>query len=157
MMAIRPKELPEITSNWAEADWKGHQKSVVTTKSGHTVIVDEPRALGGSDEGPSPMGYLFTSLAGCTSVIIERVAKDLGIQIDSMKVRAEGFYSPRAIAGEEGYESGPTEVRSDITLKTSASDEEIENLKKEYFKRCPVFNLFRKSNAKMIDNWVIER
>ena len=73
MMAIRPKELPEITSNWAEADWKGHQKSVVTTKSGHTVIVDEPRALGGSDEGPSPMGYLFTSLAGCTTVIIARV------------------------------------------------------------------------------------
>ena len=108
MMAIRPKELPEITSNWAEADWKGHQKSIVTTKSGHTVIVDEPKALGGSDEGPSPTGYLFASLAGCTTVIVERVANDLGIQIDGMKVRAEGFYSPRGIAGQDGYESAPT-------------------------------------------------
>ena len=58
-----------------------------------------------------------------------------------------------------GREPGqaPTEVRSDITLKTSASDAEIENLKKAYFKRCPIYNLFRKSGAKVVDNWVIER
>ncbi|MFQ5693400.1 MAG: OsmC family protein, partial [Nitrospinota bacterium] len=80
-MAIRPKELPETIENWAEAEWQGHQKSIVKTKSGHTVIVDEPRHMGGTDEGTSPMGYLFSALAGCTAVIVERAAKDLGIEI----------------------------------------------------------------------------
>jgi hypothetical protein len=32
-MAIRPKEQPEKTKNWAEADFRGHAKSVVTVKS----------------------------------------------------------------------------------------------------------------------------
>lgn len=156
-MAIRPKDLPETTTNWAEADWQGHQKSIVRTKSGHTVIVDEPRSMGGTDEGPSPMGYLFAAFAGCTAVILERVASNLGVPIAAMKVRAGGVYSPRGIAGHEGYESAPSEVTSEIILKTSASEAQIEQLKKEYFKRCPVFNLFRKSGAKMSDRWVIER
>lgn len=54
-MAIRPKELPETTENWAEADFKGHSKSVVTLMRGYTLVMDEPRHLGGSGEGPSPM------------------------------------------------------------------------------------------------------
>ena len=32
-MAIRPKEPPEKTENGAEADFRGHAKSVVTAKS----------------------------------------------------------------------------------------------------------------------------
>ena len=119
--------------------------------------MDKPDAFGGSDEGPSPTGYLFASLAGCTTVIIERIATDLGIQADGIKVRSEAFYSPWGIADQDGYESAPTEVRSDITLKTSASDTEINNLQKAYFKHCPIYNLFRKSGTKVVDNWVIKR
>ena len=73
-MAIRPKELPETTENWAEADFKGHAKSIVTLMRGYTLVMDEPKHLGGSGEGPSPMDYLVTSLAGCTAVILERCA-----------------------------------------------------------------------------------
>ncbi|MFQ5912412.1 MAG: OsmC family protein [Nitrospinota bacterium] len=156
-MAIRPKELPETIENWAEADWQGHQKSIVKTKSGHTLIVDEPRSIGGTDEGTSPMGYLFTAMAGCTAVIVERVAKGLGIEIQAMKVKASGIYSPRGIAGQEGYESAPSQFNYEVTLKTAASDAQIEELKDGYFKRCPVYNLCRKSGAEIIENWTIER
>jgi uncharacterized OsmC-like protein len=156
-MAIRPKELPETITNWAEADWQGHQKSIVNTKSGHTVIVDEPVALGGTDEGTSPMGYLFAASAGCTAVIVERVANGMDIKIDAMTIKAEGVYSPRGIAGQEGYESAPSQITTTVTMKTAASDEQIEAMKKEYVRRCPVYNLFRKSGAKIIENWVIER
>ncbi len=156
-MAIRPKELPETTENWAEGEWKGHQKSIVNTKSGHTLIVDEPKSMGGTDEGTSPMGYLFTAMAGCTAVIVERVAKGMEIEIQSMKVKASGVYSPRGIAGQEGYESAPTQFKYDVTLKTSASDAQIEELKKLYVKRCPVHTLCRKSGAEIVENWTIER
>ena len=156
-MAIRPRELPETTDNWAEAEWQGHQKSLVRTKSGHSLIVDEPRHMGGSDEGPSPMGYLFTASAGCTAVIVERVAKELGIEIQAMKVRASGLYSPRGIAGMEGYSSAPKKFISQVRLKTLASKEEVERLKREYMRRCPVYNLFKNSGAEMMDEWTVER
>ena len=152
-MTIRPKELPETTENWAEADFKGHAKSVVTVKGGHTMVVDEPRRLGGSDEGPSPTGYLVTSLAGCTAVILERCAKEAKLEIGSLKVKSTIVYSPRGIAGQEGYRSNPSEARSEIWLEVEASDEQVEALKADYFRRCPVYNLFRASGCAMKDVW----
>ncbi|MEE9273791.1 MAG: OsmC family protein [bacterium] len=154
-MNIRPKELPETTDNWAEADFKGHAKSIVTTKSGHTIIIDEPQRLGGSNEGPSPTGYLVASLAGCTAVILERCAKDAKLEIDSLRIKSNIVYSPRGIAGQEGYQAHPTEAHSDVWLEIKASDEQIEALKADYFRRCPVHGLFRASGCKMVDNWHI--
>ena len=152
-MAIRAKELPETTDNWAEADFKGHAKSVVTVKGGHTMIVDEPKRLGGSDEGPSPTGYLVTSLAGCTAVILERVMKDAKLEVESLKVKSTIVYSPRGIAGQEGYKSNPSEAVTDVWFKTSATPEQVEVAKVDYFRRCPVYNLFAASGCKMTDNW----
>ena len=80
------------------------------------MVVDEPRRMGGSDEAPSPMGYLVTSLAGCTAVILERCAKDAKLEIGSLKVKSSIVYSPRGIAGQEGYQSNPSEARSEIWL-----------------------------------------
>lgn len=152
-MAIRPKELPEKTDNWAEADFQGHAKSVVTVKSGHSLIVDEPKRLGGSDEGPSPTGYLVASLAGCTAVIVERVAKDMKLEIESMRVKSTIVYSPRGIAGQEGYPSHPTEAASEVWLRIDADAEQVEALKADYFRRCPIYNLFKGAGCKMEDTW----
>ena len=152
-MAIRPKELPEKNDNWAEADFRGHAKSVVTLKSGHTVIVDEPQRLGGSDEGPSPTGYLVTSLAGCTAVIVDRVARDMKLEIESLKVKSTIVYSPRGIAGQEGYPSQPTEAASEVWLRINADAGQVEALKADYFRCCPVYNLFKAAGCKMADTW----
>lgn len=154
-MAIRPKELPEKTENWAEADFKGHAKSIVTVKGGHTMVVDEPKRLGGSDEGPSPTGYLVTSLAGCTAVILERCAKEAKLDIGSLKVKSTIIYSPRGIAGEEGYDSNPSEAHSEIWLDIDADDAQMEALKADYFRRCPVYNLFKASGCTMRDTWLV--
>ncbi len=152
-MTIRPKELPEKTDNWAEADFKGHAKSIVTVKSGHSLIVDEPKRLGGTDAGPSPTGYLVASLAGCTAVILERVAKDAKLEIESLRVKSTIHYSPRGIAGQEGYEARPTEAVSEVWLKIGAGPQQVEDLKKQYFRRCPLYGLFQASGCKMTDIW----
>ena len=152
-MAIRPKELPETTENWAEADFKGHAKSIVTLMRGYTLVMDEPKHLGGSGEGPSPMDYLVTSLAGCTAVILERCAKDAKLDIGSLKVKSTIVYSPRGIAGQEGYQSNPSEAHSEIWLEIDATEEQVEALKAEYFRRCPVYNLYKASGCAMRDTW----
>lgn len=152
-MNIRPKEIPETTENWAELDFKGHAKGIVTTKSGHTIIVDEPKPLGGSNEGPSPTGYLVASLAGCTAVILERAMKDAKLEIESLKVKSNIIYSPRGIAGQDGYQPHPTEAQTEIWLKTNANAEQMEAAKADYYKRCPIYNLFIASGCKMVDTW----
>lgn len=152
-MAIRPKEIPETTENWAEADFKGRSKSVMTLMRGYTLVMDEPKHLGGSGEAPSPMDYLVNSLAGCTAVILERCAKDAKLEIASLKVKSTIVYSPRGIAGQEGYQSNPSEAHSEIWMEIDADDEQIEALKAAYFRRCPVFNLFKAAGCAMRDTW----
>jgi putative redox protein len=41
---------------------------------GHTLVVDEPEASGGSNRGPSPTRLLASSLASCTAITIEMYA-----------------------------------------------------------------------------------
>ena len=49
---------------------------VKTTK--HTVMVDEPESIGGTDKYPNPAQYLLSALASCTAITIKMYADNKG-------------------------------------------------------------------------------
>jgi putative redox protein len=51
---------------------KGYEHEVEIRE--HRLIVDEPEATGGGDQGPSPTELLAASLASCTAITIEMYA-----------------------------------------------------------------------------------
>jgi putative redox protein len=51
---------------------KGYEHDVEIRE--HRLIVDEPEATGGGDQGPSPTELLAASLASCTAITIEMYA-----------------------------------------------------------------------------------
>ena len=58
----------------------------VEIEGGHTIVVDEPAAPGGTDTGPSPTRLLAASLAGCTAVTIEMYAERKGWDVGQVEV-----------------------------------------------------------------------
>jgi putative redox protein len=40
----------------------------------HTVMVDEPKSIGGSNQYPNPAQYLLSALASCTAITIKMYA-----------------------------------------------------------------------------------
>lgn len=157
----RIEDYPETRENWAEAEFHGGAKCTLTIKSGHQLIADEPAGFaggaGGNNEGPTPSGFLVAAFAADIPVMLNRIAKEQGLDIKSMRAKVSIEFSPRGIAGFDGYKPAPHTAVSDIWLVTAAPDEAIERMKADYLRRCPLYNLFHESRCKMIENWHVSR
>jgi uncharacterized OsmC-like protein len=109
------------------------------------VVIDEPKSLGGTDQGPSPVQVLLMALAGCLNVTGHEVAKQKGLNLRGMKVRIEGVMNPCTFLGcsfEEraGFQKIMVSITPDFE---SATDAQIEEWVKETENRCPVTDNIR--------------
>jgi uncharacterized OsmC-like protein len=156
-----PAEIPARRENWAEAEFKGGAKSLITLKSGHVLVSDEPAGFaggaGGENAGPTPTGFLVAAFAADIPVILQRIARERGIVLHAIAAKVSIAWNPRGIAGMDGVEPTPFEAVSDIGIRTDASDREVADLKAAYERRCPLYNLLRKSGCRMIENWRVEK
>lgn len=91
-MAIRQKT--RITR--PEGKGTSHARSEIGV-DGNTVVIDEPVARGGTDEGPSPTATAYAALIGCTNVAGHKCAARLGIDIGSLDFRMEVDFDRRGV------------------------------------------------------------
>lgn len=152
-------DIPSRRENWAVSEFQGGAKSVITVKSGHVLVADEPPGFaggaGGGNTGPTPTGFLVAAFAADIPVVLQRIARAQGIELQSVKARVTIAWNPRVIAGLDNGEPTPFEAVSDIDIRTGAAPEAIERMKVAYLKRCPLYNLLRLSGCRMVENWRI--
>ena len=61
----------------------------------HTLVIDEPTASGGANEGPSPTRVLAASLAACTAITVEMYAGRKGWELGDVEVAVEMSYDEK--------------------------------------------------------------
>ncbi len=150
-------DIPERRENWAEAQFVGGAKSVITLKSGHVVVTDEPAGFaggaGGQNAGPTPTGFLVAAFAADIPTMLNRIARELGVEIKTLRTRVQIAWNPRAIAGlAPGIDPTPYEAVTDIWI--SVSDPSVlEKMRSEYERRCPLYNLLKKAGCEMVERW----
>jgi uncharacterized OsmC-like protein len=54
--------------------------------AGHALVADEPVAVGGTDQGPSPYGFLSAALASCTAMTLHSYAKMKQLPVTDIRV-----------------------------------------------------------------------
>ena len=69
---------------FAHSDNRGFRTQV--TIAGHALTADEPRAVGGTDQGPSPYGLISAALASCTAMTLHSYAKLKGLPVSGIRV-----------------------------------------------------------------------
>jgi putative redox protein len=99
----------------------------VEIEGGHTLVVDEPVALGGTDTGPSPTRLVAAGLAGCIAVTIEMYAERKGWDVGPVEVDVDVEY--------EGF--APRSFAVALRLPAKLSDEQRERLL-VIARKCPV-------------------
>jgi uncharacterized OsmC-like protein len=103
------------------------------------IIVDEPHALGGNDDAPNPVEFILAGYAGCLNVVIHLIAKELDINISSLKIEISGEIDPARLFGTSfANRAGFHSLQVEIDLDSDADEVSQDLLFKQVKERCPV-------------------
>ncbi|MBY6035801.1 OsmC family protein [Fictibacillus nanhaiensis] len=128
--------------------------NTVGNSHNHSVVIDEPAKLGGTDEGANPLATLLISLAGCENAIANFVAKEIDFDLQGIEFEIHGEMDPHGMMGEEGIRPYFQKITVNAKVKTSESEERIQELQKIVDNRCPVYTTMVAADVEMVPNWV---
>lgn len=106
--------------------------------NGHPLVADEPKAVGGSNKGPSPYELLAAALGACTTMTIRMYADRKKLPLQSATARV----LHQKVHAEDCRECESTEGKIDvfereISLEGDLTDEQRQKLL-EIADKCPV-------------------
>lgn len=143
----------------------GGYKSEISIRDLPPVYLDEPRDLGGTNQGPTPLESVLASLCGCTAMIVHIMKREMGFQLDDLHCEADGVTDVRRAemkrTGKKYSEVEPIayhfhQVRQRITVRSPESDERLEALKRQVARLCPVSRLLEDAGVDFQVTWVRE-
>lgn len=105
----------------------------------HNMIIDQPKAMGGNDEGCNPMELFLASLPACICAIGRIIANQKRLTLRGISVVVEGDIDKDFLLGKttEGR-AGFTEIRAHVNVDADMSQEEKEAFVHEIESRCPI-------------------
>ena len=108
----------------------------------HTVTVDEPESLGGTDQGPNPVELILAALGPCQEITYRAYAAALGIPLERVSVKLEGEIDLRGFfAVDPAVRPGYRGIRGTVTLESSADETTLSALREAVNSHCPVLDI----------------
>lgn len=99
------------------------------------------------------MEFVIAAFNGCKSVMISLIAKEMNFNFSGVEFDATGIIDIQGLMGVDGVSPHFQGIRFFVNIRTSESEERIQQLKAEVERRCPVFNLFKDAGIKIDARW----
>ena len=131
---------------------KSHSRTDIITRDVESVI-DEPIARGGTNLGLSPTETLVSSLIGCTNVITHRIMEKMGFTINSMDIKSKTIFNRDGVGLIQEVDVPFPEITLNINISTNASQNDLEEVKKQLAMYCPIAKVIRNAGTKINENW----
>ena len=111
----------------------------IVKASGFTMVLDEPEALGGTNQGANPVEYMLAAFSGCVNVMGHIIAKELNFELRGLKISISGNLNPNRLFGKSfedraGYKS----IEVLVTPDCDAPKDVLNKWLKGIEDRCPV-------------------
>jgi putative redox protein len=140
------KQMPKVTVTLIEGT------RVEATARDHQWLVDEPRKVGGSDEGPNPYEMLLGALGACTAITISMYAKHKGIDVESVEIEYDFKREHAEDCKEcEDTEKGLLDIVRSKAIIWGKFDEATRQRLAQIVSRCPVHKTLEKG-VKIFDS-----
>ena len=147
---------PETVKMKLSATCPSHARADILVGN-HEIITDEPEARGGSNLGAAPVQTFMASLIGCTNVITNKCAHDLGIEINSMQIEMEAEIDRRGMMLTEPVAIPFPAINLDIDVETNATDAQWDQVIDYLHKYCPIAVALRAGGTLITENWNLIR
>jgi uncharacterized OsmC-like protein len=149
MVTFKPKMKVQMQMSASAAS---HARTDISVRD-VTGIIDEPKERGGTNMGLTPTETLMASLIGCTNVITQRIAHTMGVEIGSMDIGLTAEIDRRGVLLREEVEQPFSNIVMDIDVTTDATPEQMEAIRTDLQKFCPIAKVIRGSGITITENW----
>jgi uncharacterized OsmC-like protein len=127
----------------------GDQSSEVKY-SDNRLISDEPKAIGGTSLGPSPLDYFIASIGFCENVTFARYATLNELNLDSLETSVRGHWNRRGQADSSDIEPAFIDFVVETRVISTDSVEKIKMVAMTAHRRCPMHSTITKV-GKVVD------
>ena len=107
--------------------------------AGHSLITDEPIAVGGEDAGPDPYTLLLGALGSCISMTVMLYSRRKGWPVErvSVRLRQKRIHGKDCDECEEKAEGFVHRIERKVTIEGNLTEEQRARLQ-EIAHKCPV-------------------
>lgn len=144
----------EIRKVRAQTEWV-HGFETVQHVRDFVFTIDEPEKIGGTNKGPTPLEYVLGAYNGCLQVVIETIARELGVYIVAISLYSEGAVDRRGMFGTADVSPHFQQIRTTIEIEAEGK-EKLEELKKKLYQRCPMYNLIKDAGIEQEIIWKVK-
>ena len=123
-----------IASAWAENTGGIYRTELLINQ--HILVSDEPKSIGGKDEGPAPGDFLCMSLASCKVITLRMYVQRKGWKVDTISVKVD-------LVKATEMETGNNTFFCELKV-TGDLDEEQRIRLLDISKACPIHKLLNK-------------
>lgn len=120
------------------------------------LICDEPPERHGNNEGMLPLEAFLSGYVACTNVIMNIIAREMGIAFSEISFKATGFLDPRGYTGALQLAAPFTRLRLEISGKASGDTHRLDDLKTQLRWRCPAAATFISAGTDVSEEWDLE-
>ena len=146
------------TSIRAKVSGVAESHSLTLLKARDLVDVsDEPAERGGTNEGLAPTELFLASLIACSNVISHKIAKKNGIQLNSLEISLDAGFNRLGVTLQEEVDLPFPDIKLRIEINTDASEDQLEILKRDLPRFCPVAKMIAQAGTKIDTEWVVKR
>lgn len=149
MVAVKQKTVVKMS---LKGRVETHARTKISVRDVSSVI-DEPVERDGTNKGLTPTETLMSALIGCTNVITQRIAHHKGVRIEDMAIDCTAEFDRRGVTLQEEIDVPFPAVQLDVSFKSDATPDQVEEIKADLQKFCPIAKVIRGSGTKIEETW----
>lgn len=144
---------PRLKYARARSVWEGSMRSRLEIRHFPPFRTGEPERMGGDDSAPTPMEVVIASFNGCLTIVIELIAGEFGLHLDSIEMETEATVDQRGIFGTAAVSPHFKRVVNHTRVGTTADQQSLEEVRRLAMLRCPAYNLIKDAGVPVELHW----